>query len=392
MELSHRRSLWTLDPEVCFLNHGSFGACPRPVLAHQAELRGQLEREPVRFFLRDLEPLLDEATACLASVVGAQSADLAWVPNATTGVSTVLRARHWQPGDEVLATDHTYNACRNALDFICQRYGVRLRVAQVPFPLLGPEQVESAVLGAVGPRTRLALLDHVTSATGVILPLASLVPALQARGVDVLVDGAHGPGMLPLHLDALGAAYYTGNCHKWLCTPKGAAFLHVRRDRQPGLEPLAISHGRNSPRTDRSRFQLDFAPTPTTDPSPFLCLPLAVRVLEGLFGSLSALQAHNHALTLAGRRLLCEALDQPAPCPDAMLGSLATVLLPWVEQPAAGIDPLQDRLWYRHRIEVPVINWPSPQFRGVRIALQAYNELADVERLAHALRLELQQA
>lgn len=391
MQLHERRSLWTLDPSVHFLNHGSFGACPRPVLERQVALRAQLESEPVRFFVRDLEPLLDEATACLAALVGARTADLAWVPNATTGVSTVLRSLAWQPGDEIVATDHTYNACRNALDFICQRHGVRLVIAPVPFPLSGPDDVERSVLAAVGAKTRLALLDHVTSPTGLVLPLTTLVPALQARGVDVLVDGAHGPGMLSLDLDALGAAYYTGNCHKWLCTPKGAAFLHVRRDRQAGLEPLAISHGRNSPRTDRTRFQLDFAPTPTADPSPFLCLPVAVRFLEQLFGSLPALQQHNRDLTLAGRRMLCDALDSPPPCPESMLGSLATVLLPPLPEVPPGLDPVQDALWHRHRIEVPVVNWPSPQFRGVRIAMQAYNDLDEVARLAAALRSELAQ-
>ena len=165
-------------------------------------------------------------------------------------------------------------------------------------------------------------------------------------------------------------------------TPKGAAFLHVRRDRQAGLEPLAISHGRNSPRTDRTRFQLDFAPTPTADPSAYLCLPVALRCLEQLFGSLAALQEHNRALTLAGRRLLCEALDSPPACPDSMLGSLATVLLPPLPELPHGLDPLQDALWHRHRIEVPVLNWPSPRFRGVRIAMQAYNDLDDVAQLA----------
>ena len=381
--------LWPLDPDVTFLNHGAYGACPRAVLDVQARLREQLEREPVRFLGRELEGLLDEARGALGAFVGAEPDDLAFVSNATTGVNTVLRWLELDPGDELLATDHAYNACRNAVDAVAARAGARVVVAPVPFPLEAPDEVLEAVLGRVGPRTRLALVDHVTSPTGLVLPIDRLVRELAARGVDALVDGAHAPGMVPVDLRALGAAYYTGNCHKWICAPKGAGFLHVRRDRQAGVRPLVISHGANSRRTDRSRFRLEFDWMGTVDPTAYLAVPEAVRYMGSLLpGGWPALMVHNRATALAARDRLCAALGVPPPAPDAMIGSLAAVPLPPGFPPASDgneRDSLHTVLFERFGIEVLVFTWPALAARILRVSAQLYNTPADYERLAEAL-------
>lgn len=384
--------IWALDPKLIFLNHGSFGSCPRPVLEFQQELRNRLERQPIRFFVRELEGLLDAARAALAEFLGADPENLVFVPNATAGVNTVLRSLEFQRGDELLVTDHEYNACRNALDFVAERSGAQVVVAPVPFPLQNSAQIMDAVLGRATPRTRLALLDHVTSQTGMVVPLESLVRELAGRGIDALIDGAHAPGMVPLNLAELGAAYYTGNCHKWLCAPKGAGFLHVGRDRQKCIRPLSVSHGANSSRTDRSRFLIEFGWTGTWDPTAFLCVPEALRVVGSLLpGRWPEVMQRNRALALAGRALLSEALGIGSPCPDTLIGSLASVPIPdatSVQPPKSPLylDPLQERLVSEHGIEVPVIPWPAPPRRLLRISAQLYNSLPQYQCLGEALK------
>ncbi len=349
----------------------------------------------MQFFVRDLESLLDAARASLGAFLGALADDLVFVPNATTGVNTALRAMKLAPGDELLVTDHEYNACANALDAVATATGATVVRVAVPFPLRDAGEVVDALMAKVTPRTRFALIDHVTSQTGLVFPVERIVGALRARGVEVLVDGAHAPGMLPLELEKLGAAFYTGNLHKWVCAPKGAAFLHVRRDLQPSVRPIVISHGANSRRTDRSRFRLEFDWIGTDDPTPFLTVPDALRVMGSLLpGGFEALRAHNHAVTLRARDLLCRTLSVDPPAPDDMLGSMAAVPLPAAlvardTSPNDVLDPLQAWLFERHRIEVPIIPWPDAAHRLVRVSAQLYNRTDEYEALAAALRERL---
>jgi isopenicillin-N epimerase len=352
-----------------------------------------MEAEPVRFLSRELDGRLDAARAALAAFLGSDPDDLAFVTNATGGVNAVLRSLPLASGDELLTTDHAYGACRNALDFVAGRSGARVVVARVPFPIASPGEAVEAVMGAVTPRTRLAVLDHVTSPTGLVLPIATLVAELGGRGVDVLVDGAHAPGMLPLDLRALGAAYYAGNCHKWLCAPKGAAFLWVRRDRQAEIRPLTISHGATAARAGRSRFRLEFDWTGTADPTAWLTVPRAIEYVGTLRpGGWPAVMAENRALALEARRVLSDAIGTAPPCPDEMIGSLASLVLP--DGPTREIgwrrpDPIQARLFERWGIEVPVMSWPAPPRRLVRVSCQLYNRREDYARLADALGKEL---
>ncbi len=371
---------WTLSPSITYLNHGSYGATPRVVQQAQARLRDELESGPVHFMGKRLEPLLDAARARLAGLLGARNDDLVFVPNATHGVNAVLRSLPFGAGDELLTTDHAYNACRNALDEVAARTGARVTVATLPWPLTSHEGALEAVVNAFTQRTRLLLLDHVTSPTAAVLPVEQLVREARARGIFTLVDGAHAPGMVPLALTALDADAYTGNCHKWLCAPKGAAFLWVAPRHQASLRPLATSHGRNSPRTDRSRFQLEFDWTGTADPTPALCVPAALDFLEGLLpGGLPALMAHNSALARTGRDILARALGVGPLVPGGMLGSMAALPLPPGDAPA-----LHDAL-YDAGFEVPVIPFPAAPARLVRISAQAYNHVSEYEALAAAL-------
>jgi isopenicillin-N epimerase len=393
---SEFRPLWPLDPKVDFMNHGTFGATPTAVLDAQAAIRQRMEREPIAFFSRDLEGLLDEARGALGTFVGADPDDLAFVDNATTAVNAVLRWLPLHAGDELLTTDHEYNACRNVLAAAAATAGARVVTVPLPFPVIGPADVLERVLAAVTPRTRLAVVDHVTSATALAFPIDELVAELLARGVDTLVDGAHAPGMLDVQLDRLGAAYYAGNLHKWVCAPKGAAFIHVRRDRQDGFHPLVVSHGANSERTDRSRFRLESDWTGTRDPSAWLAVSTAIELLGGLLpGGWPAVRLRNRDLALRGRDLLCTALAITAPAPDAMIGSMASVPLP--EGSAAGRvqgvdlygDPVHDGLLARG-FQVMVTPWPQrpdggPWQRLVRISAALHNDLDQFERLANAL-------
>lgn len=381
---------------MTYLNHGSFGACPEPVLAVQRELRDRLERQPVRFLDRDLPRLLDDARQRVADFLGADPDGLAFVANATTGVNAVLRSLRFEPGDELLTNDHEYNAILTTLRETARRDGARVVIARLPFPTLGDDEVVASMLGAVTPRTRLAVISHVTSPTALVLPIERLVRELDARGIDTLVDGAHAPGMVPVAVDALGAAYYTGNGHKWLCGPKGSAFLWVRADRRDGIRPTVISHGANDPRTDRPRFRLEFDWTGTADPSAALALPAAIDWMAAQDpGGWPAIVAANHALALAGRDLLAAALGVPAPAPDDMLGSMAALPIPGVTTDAAAAA-LHDALVDEDRIEVPIPTWPvrgardrpddAPVATLVRVSAQRYNDRADLERLAERLR------
>ncbi len=373
-------SLWGLDPSVTYLNHGSFGACPTAVLATQAALRQEMEREPVDFLSATLPARLNAAREALSPFLGADPADLVFVPNATAGVNAVLRSLLFEPKDELLVTDHTYAACRKTVEFVAARTGARVVVAHLPFPVRDEEELIAAVLNRVSPLTRLALMDHVTSPTALVLPVARLVGELQARGIDSLVDGAHAPGMLPIDLTTLGAAYYTGNTHKWLCAPKGSGFLHVRADRQAVLHPNVISHGY------MKGFREEFDWTGTCDPTPWLCIPESLRYIGSLLpGGWPAVMATNRALALRARSLVLDAIGTDAPCPQTMIGSMASIPLPPAPNGSAAsrLDCAGLHDWFRKQgVETWLHPYPVPV---LRISAQLYNSLDQFQQLAGLL-------
>lgn len=381
------RQHWTLDPEVTFLNHGSYGACPARIQLKQQELRQELEKEPVRFMAHRTS-LLDHSRARLAQFVGAPMADLAFVPNATYGVNSAIAAQRWKPGDEVLVTDHEYNACRNALDFAAERWGATVVVVTLPFPLKQPKQVVDAMLAKVTERTVFCLVDHITSPTALVLPVAEIIQAMRAKGIRTLIDGAHAPGQLPLNLKALGADYYTGNLHKWACAPKGSAFLYVRPELQEDIHPVAISHGYNANTEHRSRFLQEFDWTGTFDPTAWGSVAFVLDFMEDLVdGGWKAIMQRNHDLALSMRTMLAERFNTELPAPDSMIGTMASVFIP-----NAAVKTVEKRntsvyaeLRDQWGIQIPAIPLPDDLGTVVRISAHIYNTEAEYHRLAEAI-------
>ena len=321
IELGHAiRGEWDLDPDFLTLNHGSYGAAPRVVRAAQDAWRARMEAQPSRFFRAILPDALREAAAGLAAFLGARAADLAFVENATTGCNAVLRSLRLAPGDEIVVLSHVYGAVRNTVQFACERTGARMVTAEIPFPRPLPDAITASVAAALTPRTRIAVIDHITSASALVLPLADIIAACHARGVPVLVDGAHGPGHVDIDLTALNADWYTGNCHKWLNAAKGCAFLWARADRQDDLHPVTISHGYGK------GFLAEFDWTGTFDPSAFLSVTAALDFHARLGGP--ALRARNATLAFEAARLLAARLGTETGGGNAVSGAMGLVRLP----------------------------------------------------------------
>lgn len=393
---------WALDQTVTYLNHGSFGVCLRAILEVQRGWRDKIEAQPVRFLSRDLEDLLDWSRSEIAAFVGAEADDVALVTNATAGINTVLRSLHFEKGDELLATDHAHNSCLNAVRFAAAQASAKVILARIPFPIESPDEAFDAIMGAVTERTKLAVIEHVTNPTALVLPIERLVPALTEKGVDVLIDGAHGPGMLPVRLKELEPAYYVGTAHKWICAPKGSAFMFVRRDRQALIKPLCVAGGANDPRVDRSRFHLDFDWTGTMDASAWLTIPAAIDCLgETLHGGWPAVLSANRQLAIGARDMLADALHTTVQAPNVMTGSMAALRLPggpWPRVEAMRRLTMIESSLRGRRFEVPLLAWPSPWLVDsgdlpestefdllVRISAHLYNYYGQYERLASIL-------
>jgi isopenicillin-N epimerase len=368
--VAEAKALWALEPGARYLNHGAFGACPPVLLEHQATIRARIERQPARFFLNDLPGLLREAAGVLAGFVGTAPERLAFVDNATTAVNAVIASAPLAPGDEIVTTDHVYNAVRQTLRHHAARTGAAVIEAPIGMPVVDATTAAAAVTAALGPRTRLVVIDHVASPSAVILPLGEIIPACRARGIPVLVDGAHAPGLLPLSLDQLGATWYAGNCHKWLCSPKGAGFLAVSADAPWPVHPTVISHAYGH------GFAAEFDKTGTRDPSAWLTVPEAIRLHKRLGGR--ALQDRNDSLTREAASALAAELGTALGAPASMFAAMATVRVSG--SAVAGIDQLspdwptaarlRDALWQTSRIEAPFMALGGALW--LRLSVQAY--------------------
>lgn len=375
------RGEFLLYPDLVFLNNGSFGAVPRAVLAAQDEWRRRVERQPVRFLVRELEPALRSAADMLGAFLGAEGRDLVFLDNVTAAANAVLRSLELAAGDEIVFTSHGYGAVNKAIRFAAGRRGAKAVEAVVPFPIASADQVVAAVAGALTDRTRLVVVDHVTSPTALVLPVPQIAAACRARGVPVFVDGAHGPGMLDFRIAELGVDYYTGNCHKWLFAAKGTGFLWVARERQAEVHPLIISWGHGE------SFTKAFDWPGTRDFSAWLAVTAAIAFYQRLGGA--ALRARNDALAAEAGALLSSRWHVELPAPRALNAAMVTIPLP-AEVPgtrAVG-DRVHDGLIDDHGIEVPIVDFANRLW--VRVSAQAYNELSDYERLERALPIVLQ--
>ena len=371
-----RRADFGFEDGLVFLNHGSFGATPKVALEKQAEWRARLERNPPQFMRSVLPKTIGESRAALAGYFGARPEDLGFVDNATGGCNAVLRSFPLEPGDEVLSTSHVYGAVRNAIRFVCRRAGARYVEAALPFGGASADQVIEALKGQLNDRTRLVVVDHIASDASLIFPIERIATLCRERGVRLLIDGAHGPGHVPLALDAVGADYYAGNCHKWLCAPKGTAFLWVRRDRQTGVHPLVISHFLDH------GFAAEFGWQGTRDPTAALCVKDALEWRQGLGEETVRTYCRGLLEHAVGR--LETAWNVGALTPKEGRAFMATLPVPG-EPPASNAlaETLRAALLEHDQMETQVKAADGVLF--IRITAFVYNSEADYARLAEAL-------
>lgn len=377
---------WPLDPDVTYLNHGTVGVTPRVVMAKQSAIRERIERNPALFLFREMArlhdmpapeaPALRVAAEAIGARVGAQGDDLVFVDNATSGVNAVLRSLSFGPGDEVAVTDHGYGSFALVADVVTRGVGAHVRTIALPGPAAGPDAFVAAIAGQLTDRTRVLIVDHVTSGSALVLPIERIVAECRKRDVPVLVDGAHVPGAMPLDIEAIGADWYVANLHKWGMAPRSCGFLWAPSHRQTGLHPAVVSWGLDS------GFTREFDWMGTRDPSAWLAAPAGFDFLESL--GFDALWRWNHLLAWGGAHVMAALWGTAFETHESMIGCMATVPLP----ASAGNTPeaaqkLRDALLFEDRIEVPVL--ARADGLHIRVCAQAYNEPRDYERLAEAV-------
>jgi len=377
------RDLFLLDPDLVFLNHGSYGACPKEVFETQQRWQLEMERNPVQFLGRRSAQLLWESRAALGAALGASGEHLVYVPNATTGVNVVARSFPLNAGDEVLTTDLEYGACDAAWQHECARSGAHYRRVVIPLPY-ERERVVERVMAAVTPRTKLIYFSHITSTTALILPAAELCRAARERGIATLIDGAHAPGQIALDIDAVGADFYVGNCHKWLCAPKGAGFLHARPEHHALLEPTVISwgyatgtggHSGFDAYLGKSLFERRMQWQGTRDIAAWLSVPAAIDFQAR--HDWPAVRARCHALALEALDALTQRHGLEPIAQDDDWAQMVTIPVPKQDP-----DALRRRLFDESGIEIPVTSHAGRVF--VRISVQGYTTPQEVARLVDA--------
>jgi isopenicillin-N epimerase len=366
--------------DITFLNHGSYGACPAPVFEVYQRWQRELQSQPVEFLGRRLTGLLAEARAHLVAYVGTQADNLVFVPNTTTGVNIIARSVPLAAGDEVLGTDHEYGAVERTWRYICDQRGAEYKRQPIALPVTSREAfVDQLWQEGVTARTRVLVVSHITSPTALIFPVAEVIRRARERGIVTVVDGAHAPSQLDLDLDSLGADFYVGNCHKWLCAPDGAAFLYVRPEHHTQLQPLVVSWGYDPDQPSAQPLQDYFGWVGTDDPSAYLSVPAAIAFQAE--HDWPRVRAACHALAAQARERIAALTGLPQVCSDEWFGQMCVARLPLAE--GVTREEVHRRLWDEFQVEVPITDWGGERF--VRVSIQAYNSPRDVDRLLDAL-------
>lgn len=378
------KSDFLLRDDIIFLNHGSFGACPREVFAVYQKWQMRLEKQPVLLLGREITHLLGEARHALGTYMHAHADNLVFVPNSTHGANIVAHSLRFAPGDEILATNHEYGACDRMWEMLCAQSGALYTKQRLSLPCASQEELLEQFWQGVTPRTKLIFISHVTSATALHLPVQAICQRARGAGILTLIDGSHAPALLDLDLTALDADFYTGNCHKWLCSPKGAGFLHVRKELQHLVQPLIISWGGLGQFITGNRFLDDFEWTGTDDPSAYLTVPTAIDFQRR--NDWHSVRARCRALAMETKQRLCALPGIRALYPDNnnLYFQFFTVALP-----PCNTKALKERLYNEHSIEVVVMEWNSTPV--LRVSVQAYNTPQDMDTLLQALEVLLPQ-
>jgi isopenicillin-N epimerase len=377
--MTNLKSDFLIDPEVIFLNHGSFGACPRPVFEAYQNWQIELENQPVEFLSRRAPELLAEARSDLAHFLNAEPDDVVYFPNPTTAINMVARNLDLQPGDEILATDHEYGAMERTWRFICEKIGARYIQKPIPIPVTNRNEIVDSFLQGVTDRTRVIFISHITSPTALIFPVAEICRKAHQAGLFVIVDGAHSPGHIPLNLKEINADIYTGACHKWLCAPKGASFLYADQKIQPILDPLVVSWGYQGEKPGPSQF-IDYHEWQgTRDLAAFLSVPTAIKFQQEHHWHTVQERCHNLAMRAREKINALTGFEPTSPNSLDWFGQMVAVRIP----DTVNHEELQVHLYDNYNIEVPIYRWQDRQF--IRISFQAYNPDSDLDVLLQAL-------
>jgi isopenicillin-N epimerase len=354
-------------------------------------MQKEMESEPVEFLVHKFPKNYKNTLVALSKLLNADWDDIVYVPNATYGVNCVLQSVPFKPGDEIIITNQEYNACKNVVYFVAEKTGAKVVVVDLPFPISESKTILEKIKSAMTDRTKLLLIDHITSQTGLVMPIKEIIKECEKRGIESLIDGAHGPGQIKIDLKELNPTYYTGNCHKWLCTPKGSALLYVRKDKQMQTRPVAISHGASIKDHELSRFQLEFMWTGTFDPTAFFTIPFTIDFFERNFeGGLGGLSRRNNGLALKAQKILSDAIGIAPPAPSEMIANMAAIPLAPSKTEWKGefqpMDPLHVELRTKMKIDCPIFPWPKYPNRILRVSAQAYVNEGEILALAEVLK------